>query len=299
MIKMQFDLEQYKVILNRTMKAFIAFCEENEIRYYAAGGTAIGVMRHQGIIPWDDDIDVYMQRPDYERFLSLRNKLVGSQYAVIAPMEGEYYLPFAKFYDCNTTIWELKECEAVFGVYVDIFILDEAQPNSEECQRIGCEYREYFEKWRRAGNKHSIRDLYRSILRGDMASTKFILGTFYRKLFKGYYRSKTEKLYIQIKNFRGSYFYTYGIDSFSSNLIYPKEWFSDTKQLPFEDYEISVHSGIHDYLTSQYGEYMQLPPEVVRVSQHVKYYINLEEGLTLEQVKTRMMVGGLEKDFVY
>lgn len=296
---MEFNLEQYKAILNQTMKAFIAFCAKHRITYYASGGTAIGAMRHQGIIPWDDDIDVYMKRSDYERFISFRNELEGSQYAIITPMEGEYYLPFAKFYDRNTTIWELKECEDVFGVYVDIFILDEIQPDSDECKQIGIKYREYFEKWRRAGNVHSLRDLYRAIARGDVTSTKFILGTFYRKLFKRYYRIKTEKLYQQIKSLRGSHLYTYGIDSSSPNLMYPQEWFADSKQLPFEDYEISAHIGIHDYLSSQYGDYMQLPPEEARVSMHVKYYINLNEGLTLEQAKARMKAEGLEQDFIY
>lgn len=67
-----FVIKEYKKILCKTMEAFIKFCSENKISYMGCGGTAIGALRHGGIIPWDDDIDVYMPRHDYERFLANR-----------------------------------------------------------------------------------------------------------------------------------------------------------------------------------------------------------------------------------
>lgn len=296
---MEFDLNRYKKILNQTMKAFIAFCTEHNITYYASGGTALGAIRHQGIIPWDDDIDVYMRRSEYERFLSLRGILEGTQYGIISAMEGEYYLPFGKFYDKHTTLWELKECACIFGIYIDIFVLDEAQSDSPKCLAMGRSYREYFEKWRRSLNRHSFQDLYRAIGRGDAKSTKFILGTWCRKPLRAYYKARTHTLLQRIRQFRGDQLYTYGIDSASPRLMYPKEWFETTETLPFEDYTISVHSGVRNYLSALYGDYMQLPKEEDRVSLHVKYYINMDEGLTLPDTKQRMRQEGLEEDFKY
>ena len=72
------DTEQhngYREVLLQTMKAFISFCKEYQITYYACGGTAIGAVRHGGMIPWDDDIDVYMDRTNYNRFISLWTSL--------------------------------------------------------------------------------------------------------------------------------------------------------------------------------------------------------------------------------
>ena len=62
-------------ILLRTMKDFMAICDIAGLKWYLAYGSAIGAVRHNGFIPWDDDIDVYMPREDYERFLSMKGKI--------------------------------------------------------------------------------------------------------------------------------------------------------------------------------------------------------------------------------
>ena len=104
-------------------KAFIAFCHEHHLTYYAAYGTALGAVRHQGMIPWDDDIDVWMPRKDYDKLLSLRSHLNGTNYEIIDIKDKGYYLYFAKFCDRNSTIIE-REGEALMGLYLDIFPLD-------------------------------------------------------------------------------------------------------------------------------------------------------------------------------
>ena len=86
------------------------------MRYYAAYGTALGAVRHRGIIPWDDDIDVWMPCEDYERFLSLRNQLTATPYEILDIQNKGYYLYFAKFCDKNTTLIE-REGEPIIGLY--------------------------------------------------------------------------------------------------------------------------------------------------------------------------------------
>gem|GEM_PF-4050912 len=81
-----------KKALTSTLKGFINFCEQHNLRYYAAFGTAIGAVRHHGIIPWDDDIDVYMPREDYNKFLSLRGTLENSEYEIVDIENKGYYL---------------------------------------------------------------------------------------------------------------------------------------------------------------------------------------------------------------
>ena len=72
--KMKYNDSEEDVMLKKalisTLKGFVNFCEQHNLRYYVAFGTALGAVRHHGIIPWDDDIDVYMPREDYNKFLS-------------------------------------------------------------------------------------------------------------------------------------------------------------------------------------------------------------------------------------
>ncbi len=64
------DLRKLQLVELSIMKAFAAFCEQENLRYCMIGGTLLGAVRHKGFIPWDDDVDLCMPRPDYERFPS-------------------------------------------------------------------------------------------------------------------------------------------------------------------------------------------------------------------------------------
>ena len=126
------EQKRYKQYLLQTYKFFAKFCADNEIHFCAAGGTMIGAVRHHGFIPWDDDIDVYMKRRDYDLFISSRSKLDGTEYEIIDPATNGYYCAHAKFSHRNTTIWEFSSIPFVFGAYIDVFVLDYADGPYEE-----------------------------------------------------------------------------------------------------------------------------------------------------------------------
>lgn len=101
------------------------FCEKNGLRYWLYYGTLIGAIRHNGYIPWDDDIDIVMPRPDYEKFLKSFNQISGSNYKVIEDrITPSYHYTFAKVHNPKTIIETEFSDELSFGVFIDIFPFD-------------------------------------------------------------------------------------------------------------------------------------------------------------------------------
>ena len=87
------------------LKAFMEICKTHNLRYYCCAGTAIGAARHHGMIPWDDDIDVLMPRPDYDRLLEIAKKEDFGKYEVVTPYNNESYpLYFSKLVNRETKI---------------------------------------------------------------------------------------------------------------------------------------------------------------------------------------------------
>ena len=171
-------------ILLRTMKDFMAFCDIAGLKWYLAYGSAIGAVRHNGFIPWDDDIDVYMPREDYERFLSMKGKI--SEISG-GKLEGEYDIcgarvsdsdvsfPFTKFCDMNSTIWEKKQYPVITGIFIDVFPLDKTGDDMAENDRLKDHYQACFRKYRRGFRKHSANYCFRALLEGRLKDCfKFI-----------------------------------------------------------------------------------------------------------------------------
>ena len=103
----------------------VDFMSKNNLRYYMIGGTMLGAVRHQGFIPWDDDIDIAMPRSDYEKLIALLKDPV-DHYLIETPrsLEKDYVYGYAKLYDMNTTMTEKKRKNITRGIYIDIFPLD-------------------------------------------------------------------------------------------------------------------------------------------------------------------------------
>ena len=82
-------------------------CKAHNLRYYISDGTALGAVRHKGFIPWDDDLDVVMPRPDYEVFIKHANEWLNKPFEMVCPENDDKYpLPFGKVQDASTTLIE-------------------------------------------------------------------------------------------------------------------------------------------------------------------------------------------------
>lgn len=109
------------------LNEFVGLCEKHDLRYYLVGGTLLGAVRHQGFIPWDDDIDVAMPREDYDKFAEICREELGKDYFYQSPeTDPHYFLTYAKIRKNGTEVYEERFQNAKFhkGIFIDIFPLD-------------------------------------------------------------------------------------------------------------------------------------------------------------------------------
>lgn len=280
------DLEKvkYKEILCETMKAFIAFCEKNGLRYYASGGTCLGAIRHKGIIPWDDDIDVIMPRESYDRFLSLRSKLAMTNFDILSPEVPGYYLSFAKFINKNTTIVETAEFPFVIGVFVDVFPQDFVG-DVTHAKMLMAKKRLAFSRYCLAIEKHSLSTACGLLMKFRIkAFVNYCIYSMFSKTLAKNHFENFKKLNLEIRKIKGDKCMCYdGLYEFEKEVCEPS-WFEDGVEVPFEDYTIRVPKDYHAYLTHMYGDYMTPPPIAKQVSHHNLYFMDLEKQWNIKDI---------------
>ena len=248
------------------MKTFIGICEKNSLKYYLVFGSCLGAVRHKGLIPWDDDIDVAMPREDYEKFMEIGQEYLPDYYFLQNyKSDPEYLACFAKIRDSRTTFIEqaVKNRIINHGVYIDIFPLD------------------YFPK-KGVKRYKFLFFLYKARLSADFqttASAKMRLFQFISKLLLPSMPKARERLNNLTANTPKSdlIFNAYG--AYFDKSIMPAEWYGNGKKVPFEDVEVLIPEDYDKYLTRLYGDYMTPPPKAER-NGHYTDIIDLDKPYT-------------------
>lgn len=274
------ELVTWKSIITDVLKEFQKICNRHQLTYYAIGGTAIGAVRHHGIIPWDDDIDVGMPRPDYERFLEIcRTSDLGNYELVSNETHPNYNLPFPKFCNRNTTLVERMDVPCVIGLFIDIFPLDNTSDDMVEVQALVHRYKK-LQNRHEAICSHNSFFQYISLLLKPHEWGRFVyktLGFFFRKPMKRYLLREMNKISLKYPYGSTKHLINYGgaygmRELFSSHIIEGK-----SVKVPFENITIDLMPGYDEYLRGVYGNYMQLPPEEKRVAHHLKAFYDLNK----------------------
>ena len=130
------DIQELRQIQMGILDEVHRFCESHNLRYFLSSGTLIGAVRHKGYIPWDDDIDIYMPRKDYEEFLQIYHDENGVYRAINPQVESHYYYTFAKVVDLRTKMVETETEGYEIGVYMDIFPVDYVPDDVQERERV-------------------------------------------------------------------------------------------------------------------------------------------------------------------
>ena len=273
----------YKDKLIETFYAFNQFCAENDIKYYAAYGTLIGAIRHKGLIPWDDDIDVWMLPHDYEKLLSYKGK-IGGHYDIIDDEDENYWLfSLIKFVDTNTTLWEAEEFPCVTGVYIDIFPMYECDEKTAIANRR--EYDAVSSQLTRSLRHIPLKKVFHLFFRGHSHEGRLALKDFlYSKLYCKINRRRYNNLVDRLKNIKGDVYVSYD-GAYHEKEVFPKSWFLETEYLSFEGMKIPVPKEYDKVLKKLYGDYLQLPPEDQRFSLHSHFYEDLTKRMSVKEIK--------------
>ncbi|PCS00104.1 LPS biosynthesis protein [Lactococcus fujiensis JCM 16395] len=252
------------------MTAYIdQICRENEIEYSLGGGSLLGSIRHKGYIPWDDDIDLMLIRPNYERLMSLLTEKLPEHYSIIYYKVRPTYLPFAKIYDNRTYFTsKLDNLNKGTGVFVDIFPMDALPDDNQKSDEFKKEIQE------------SAIDLAASAPGTVYASASkwyYFIGKlilwFPRHLrFAGKNRQIAEKVDQLMQKYENSDVKSIGYAySGYKTEHFPREIFETYEDVQFENRKFRKIKDHNSYLNTLYGDYMQLPPENKRVN-HSYYH---------------------------
>ncbi len=250
---------------------FHEYCKRNNLRYYVIGGTALGAERHKGFIPWDDDIDVGMPRPDYERLKRICKDENGYRFEFPGDTKDFCY-PFAKLYDTNTTLVENKRYKVRRGIFLDIFPLD-GLGNDMEGGGV-----KYFRKVRKKINLFLARSC------GLRKGRKF-----YKNLSVLLLRCIPERILGRKKlmaeidalskryAFDESKYVVNFVGAWGEKEIAKREFFGTPTERAFEDVAVMGGERIDEYLTTLYGDWRTPPPPEKQISHHDFVFLDLEK----------------------
>lgn len=276
---------RFKQQILHVFKYTVSFLEQHHLRYVACGGTVLGAVRHRDFIPWDDDIDIYMPRADYERLLDLKPEVRRDGFDVLSLRDKGYYLPFAKVSDCHTTLWEEEQFPFVMGVYIDVFALDNFSCSDAELTAIQRKSLKKFWPYLKSVSHIRKGDFWKDLLKGDFERAQYKLEALCYRPFSQMLLNRFLRYQDWYSGFDGDK--TVCVTQWAGK-IFKRKWFEDTIDQPFGDTAVKIPRDYDGYLTCLYGDYMTLPPVEQQVSGHHHHYLNFDEGLTLEEVRQRM-----------
>ncbi len=270
------EIKRIKAVEIAILDDFVRVCKQLNLTYFLCAGTLLGAVRHQGFIPWDDDIDVQMPRRDYEIFAKEAQKYLSNNYVLESCYScDECYDNFMKIRDVTTTFVETtsRNFDIPHGVYLDIFAIDSLPDDKKEQKKYAYKI-ELFKSRVLAKNcksqflpkrsfKGKLFSLYAYIMSGFSSARKAVIK---RDKFILSHQDASSKVVI--------------VES-KTNRHYDKEIFNGISDVVFEGKHYCAPKLCHEYLLVQYGpNYMQLPPEEKRHPHHYCCILDLDVPYT-------------------
>ena len=253
------DIHELRQIQMGILDHVHQFCEAHGLRYFLSSGTLIGAVRHKGYIPWDDDIDIYMPRQDYEQFLQSYHDDNGVYRAINPTTESHYYYTFAKVVDQRTRMVETETQGYEIGVYMDIFPVDYVSDDPQERNRV-----------------FKQKKLLYKIRRCKISQSNPLQSRLAYWVYKCWPMSvrqierKLRRLIVLAEP-------THTVCNMTEagpriKGCFPAEDIASSVDIAFENKTYKTMVGYKDYLQRTYGDYMTLPPVEQRVTHQFEAY---------------------------
>ena len=249
-------------------KYFVDFCARHDLLCYFCGGGCIGAVRHKGVIPWDDDLDFFLPRDDYEKLKYLWND--NERYILLFPTEKyNDHCMYMTLRDKTTTMIKpyQQDIDTVHGISIDIFPLD-GYPDSTL----------------KRANQVFWALIYQMFCAQLVPENHGLIPAFIGKVLLGLVRS--QKARYKIWKAAEKKMSRYKISD-CKNITeicagprymknkYPKEIFEAAVFLDFEDTKMPVPVGYDQYLNIAFGDYMKLPPKEKQIPSHDAIYVDV------------------------
>ncbi len=229
-------------------------CDRHNIPYWVSGGTLLGAVRHGGFIPWDDDIDIELLRPDYNKLLKLLPEELPADLYLQTPKEKGYRLLFSKVRDRNSVVFEEDEVLPSYkekGVFIDIFSEERSYRKLKNI--VDFFYGRGFRRLKRGRPFHSLKYFYEY----TVSLFLYPVGCLLKWIARGICAiTKPDNI-----------LHTYGIGN-STN--HNAKYMFPLSKICFEDKVFSAPKDVDVYLSKQYGDYMKIPPRDKRATHFLK-----------------------------
>lgn len=252
----QNELRKLQLTELEVLKYIRTVCKANGLRYYLVGGTLLGAVRHNGFIPWDDDLDIAMLRKDYDRFLELCKKgaLGENFYLHHTITDSEYWLPFAKVKVNNTLFDEesYSKLKCHKGIFIDIFPLDYCPKNKGL----------FYHARAKIIKKISYVILIKKLNKIAPDFTTKMLYALTRRLSIKRLSNFRDKLCSRYSH--GKYIINYGSNYKYTKQTMPSDYYEPATQLVFENELFSVPNQYIKYLEQLFNDWKKLPSEEER-----------------------------------
>ena len=257
-----YNIRELQLHILKILKAVDAVCHEHGLRYYIWAGTMLGAVRHGGFIPWDDDMDICMPRPDYDLLMQHASEWLPAPYeAVCTETDPRYPFPFGKIQDGSTTLIERAHIDYVGGLYIDVFPLDGVPDNRllRRCHFAAYEVQKrllYFVHRDPYKHGHGLSALL-PLLVQRLTSNAAIQRRLRRLMLRYEYDSHTL------------------VADYDDGLrgVCPQQVLGTPTPIDFEDTRFMGVEHADEYLRRKYGDYMTIPPGP-KQRQHNFHYLD-------------------------
>lgn len=267
-----YNLRRLQLMQLDILKEVKRVCNLHGFKFFIMNGTCLGAIRHQGAIPWDDDVDIGMYVDDFDEFVKCQKDFSSKYFLQTIDTDPEFKTMIARVRLENTTIIEkeFENCDCNHGVFIDIYPLFGYPSNK---------FKAHFRSW------ESL--LYRLLLAQDAPKNhgkiailvgKMVHKSIPMRIKRHLIKVLAQKLRSESSDSKWVAF-LYGMDvKIISTIKYPREMFETPSMLKYEDDIFPGPADWDGYLKLRYNDYMRLPPKEKRNSYHNFEYVDLDHS---------------------